>query len=43
MRSVRHGGLSLRGFETMADCLRPPCRTLRMGEDVLWDLALRSA
>src|SRR5690606_18844965 len=36
-------GLSLPAFPTMADCLRPPSRTLRMGEDVLWDLALRSA
>ncbi len=36
-------GLSLPAFPAMADCLRPPCRTLRMGEDVLWDLALRGA
>jgi len=36
-------GLSLPAFPTMADCLRPPSRTLRLGEDVLWDLALREA
>lgn len=34
-------GLALPAFTTMADCLRPPCRVLRMGDDVLWDLALR--
>jgi len=33
-------GLGLPGFATMDDCLRPPCRVMRLGEDVLWDLAL---
>lgn len=36
-------GLALPAFPTMADCLRPPCRVLCMGDDVLWDLALRDA
>ncbi len=36
----RHG-LALPGYgASMADCPRPPCRIVRMGADVLWDLDL---
>lgn len=34
-------GLQVQATAVMADCLRPPARTLGMGDDVLWDLALK--
>jgi riboflavin-specific deaminase-like protein len=34
-------GLQVQPTNVMADCLRPPARTLNMGSDVLWDLALK--
>jgi diaminohydroxyphosphoribosylaminopyrimidine deaminase/5-amino-6-(5-phosphoribosylamino)uracil reductase len=34
-------GLQATAHDTMADCPRPPARTLALGDDVLWDLALR--
>lgn len=34
-------GLQVQATDVMADCLRPPARTINMGEDVLWDLALK--
>jgi riboflavin biosynthesis pyrimidine reductase len=34
-------GLQVQATDVMADCLRPPARTLGMGDDVLWDLALK--
>lgn len=33
-------GVRLAASGTMADCLRPGGRTVRLGEDVLWDFAL---
>ena len=36
-------GLQLPPSEAMRDCLRPSGRVFRMGDDVLWDLDLRSA
>ncbi len=35
-------GLQLPEVLALSDCLRPSCRHHRMGEDVLWDLELRS-
>lgn len=35
-------GLQHPGPARMADCLRPPTRRLALGEDMLWDLDLRS-
>lgn len=34
-------GLQVQATNVMADCLRPPARTIGMGDDVLWDLALK--
>lgn len=34
-------GLQVPACEVMAECPRPPARTLRLGEDVLWDLDLK--
>ncbi|RJP70879.1 MAG: RibD family protein [Comamonadaceae bacterium] len=34
-------GLQATAHDAMADCPRPPARTLALGDDVLWDLALR--
>ncbi|QHE86176.1 RibD family protein [Hydrogenophaga sp. BPS33] len=34
-------GLQVPAHEVMADCPRPRARTLALGEDMLWDLALR--
>ncbi|MGE0429785.1 MAG: RibD family protein [Hydrogenophaga sp.] len=34
-------GLQVPAHDVMADCPRPPVRTLRLGEDMLWDLNLR--
>ena len=36
-------GLKLPPTERMADCLRPPARVYRLGDDMLWDLALEPA
>jgi riboflavin-specific deaminase-like protein len=36
-------GLQLPRSAAMRDCMRPPGRAFRMGEDVLWDLDLRAA
>ncbi len=36
-------GLALPGFATMGECLRPPCRVMRLGHDVLWDLAFAAS
>lgn len=35
--------LQVQATNVMADCLRPPARTIHMGGDVLWDLALKSS
>ncbi len=35
-------GLQVPAHDVMADCSRPPASTLRLGEDMLWDLNLRS-
>ncbi|MDO9438891.1 RibD family protein [Hydrogenophaga sp.] len=35
-------GLQVPAHDVMADCPRPRARTLALGEDMLWDLALRS-
>ncbi len=39
---IGHGrrGLCVPAHDVMADCPRPPTRTLALGEDVLWDLDL---
>ena len=34
-------GLRFAGADRLADCPRPPCRTYRLGNDLLWDLDLR--
>ena len=34
-------GLRFAGTDRLADCARPPCRTYRLGSDLLWDLELR--
>jgi diaminohydroxyphosphoribosylaminopyrimidine deaminase/5-amino-6-(5-phosphoribosylamino)uracil reductase len=34
-------GLRFAGADRLADCARPPCRTYRLGNDLLWDLDLR--
>lgn len=34
-------GLQVAAADTMADCLRPHARTVRLGDDVLWDIDLR--
>lgn len=34
-------GLRFTGADRLADCARPPCRTYRLGNDLLWDLDLR--
>ncbi len=34
-------GLRFTGSDRLADCARPPCRTYRLGNDLLWDLDLR--
>lgn len=34
-------GLQVAAADTMGDCLRLPCRILRLGDDVLWDIDLR--
>jgi len=34
-------GLQVQATDVMADCLRPPACTVNMGDDVLWDLALK--
>lgn len=35
-------GLQVPASDVMADCPRPPASTLRLGDDLLWDLDLRS-
>jgi diaminohydroxyphosphoribosylaminopyrimidine deaminase/5-amino-6-(5-phosphoribosylamino)uracil reductase len=35
-------GLQVPASDVMVECPRPPARTLRLGDDMLWDLGLRS-